>query len=104
MSLSPICIAPIPLQAFLFGGTGGGEIVLIFVVLLLLFGPRKLPEIARMLGKILSQLRNASNDFRDQVMKIEEEPDESSKAMDIDSDEVGESDQEDPEDDGREDG
>mgnify|MGYP001814794698 CR=1 FL=1 len=60
-------------QAFLFGGTGHGELILIFVVVLLLFGPRKLPEMARMIGRILSQLRNASNDFRDQVMHIEED-------------------------------
>ena len=60
-------------QAFLFGGTGGGELAVIFIVILLLFGPRKLPEMARMIGRILSQLRNASNDFRDQVMDIEED-------------------------------
>ncbi len=85
-----------PAQAFVFGGTGSGEIILIFVVLLLFFGPRKLPEIARMIGKVLSQLRSASNDFRDQVMKIEEEPD-APPVMDVESGEVEAAGQEDPE-------
>ena len=76
-------------QAFLFG-TGHGELIVVFVVVLLLFGPRKLPEMARMIGKILSQLRNASNDFREQVMHIEEDepaarPKSESKADSVDA-------------------
>ncbi len=95
--------SPAPFLAFLFGGTGSGEIILIFVVLLLLFGPRKLPEIARMIGRVLSQLRSASNDFRDQVMNIEEEPD-ASTTLDVESGEVEEAEREGPEGDRREDG
>jgi len=88
--------------AFLFGGTGGGEIGLIFVVLLLLFGPRKLPEVARMIGKILAQLRSASNDFKDQLMRIEEEePQQAPPPVDVDSNEVPEAEGEEPADDSR---
>jgi TatA/E family protein of Tat protein translocase len=60
--------------AFLTGGAvGPGELILVFVVVLLLFGPRRLPEVAKTLGKIVSEMRRASRDFQDQVMKIEEE-------------------------------
>ncbi len=34
---------------------------------LLLFGPKKLPEIARQVGKVLNQFRRASNEFRSQI-------------------------------------
>jgi len=42
----------------------------IFVIALLLFGPRKLPELARQLGKLMGEFRRASNDFR---MQMEDE-------------------------------
>jgi len=63
----------IPL-AFFDGSLGSGEVILIFVVILVLFGPRRLPEIARMIGKTLNELRRASQDFRDQVLLIEKSP------------------------------
>jgi len=59
---------------FLGGGPGGGEIILIFVVVLLMFGPKRLPQIARMIGKTLDELRRASQDFKDQIMSIDEPP------------------------------
>ena len=65
--------APAPI-AFLTGSPGPGELILLFVVILVLFGPRRLPEIARMIGKTLEDLRRASHDFRDQIMRIEEQP------------------------------
>ncbi len=48
----------------MFGSIGLPELVLIFVVALLLFGPRKLPEIGRTIGKALGEFRRASNDLR----------------------------------------
>jgi TatA/E family protein of Tat protein translocase len=48
----------------MFGSLGLPELVLIFVVALLLFGPRKLPEIGRTVGKALGEFRRASNDLR----------------------------------------
>jgi len=77
-------------SGFLFGGTGTGEIIIIFVVVLLLFGPRRLPEIARAIGKILSQIRNASNDFRSQIMKIEEDEPARHHAVDVQAEEIEE--------------
>lgn len=62
--------------AFLSGAPGHLEILLLFVLILILFGPRKLPDIARMIGRTISDLRSASQDFRDQVMSIDQEDDE----------------------------
>ncbi len=45
-------------------GLGGTEVLVLFVLALLLFGPRKLPEIGQMLGKTMSDLRRATMDFR----------------------------------------
>lgn len=60
--------------AFFTGAPGPGELILLFVVILVLFGPKRLPEIARMIGRTLDELRRASQDFRDQVMRIEKSP------------------------------
>jgi sec-independent protein translocase protein TatB len=45
-------------------GLGGTEVVVIFVLALLLFGPKKLPEIGRTFGKTLAEFRRATLDFR----------------------------------------
>lgn len=56
---------------FLSGSPGPLELLVIFAVVLVLFGPRKLPEIARSIGRMLHDLRKASDDFRSQVMAID---------------------------------
>ena len=57
-----------------FGASPGSvELLLVFAVALLLFGPRQLPKLARMIGKALEELRQVSQDFRDQIMSIEDE-------------------------------
>ena len=53
------------------------EVMLLFVLVLILFGPRKLPDVARMIGRAISDLRRASSDFRDQVMSINKDINES---------------------------
>jgi TatA/E family protein of Tat protein translocase len=40
------------------------ELVIIFVIALIIFGPRKLPELGRSLGKSLGEFRRASNELR----------------------------------------
>lgn len=46
------------------GPLGGQEIIVIFLVALLLFGPKKLPELGRMLGKALTEFRRAKNELK----------------------------------------
>jgi sec-independent protein translocase protein TatB len=43
------------------------ETIFLFFLALLVFGPKKLPEIARQAGKLLAELRRASNEFRSQI-------------------------------------
>ncbi len=57
-----------------FFGIGFGEILLILVVILIVMGPGKVPEIARTIGKTLRALKKASSDLTSQVTKeLEEE-------------------------------
>jgi len=46
------------------GPLGFPEVIVIFVIALLVFGPRKLPELGRSLGKGLSEFKRASNELR----------------------------------------
>ncbi|MFD2600506.1 Sec-independent protein translocase subunit TatA/TatB [Flavobacterium suzhouense] len=50
-------------------GIGGGEIFFIIIVVLMLFGSDKIPEIARGLGKGMQQLKNASNEIKSEIHK-----------------------------------
>lgn len=43
------------------------EMIFIFLLALLLFGPKKLPEIGRQIGKALAEFKRASNDFKSQL-------------------------------------
>jgi TatA/E family protein of Tat protein translocase len=51
----------------MFGTLGGPELFLIFVVALIIFGPRKLPEIGKSLGRMMGEFRKASNEFRSTI-------------------------------------
>ena len=46
------------------GNIGVPELIVIFIIALLVFGPRKLPELGRTLGKALAEFRRASADLR----------------------------------------
>ena len=53
-----------PVPAGSMFGLGGSEVIVIFVLALLVFGPRKLPEIGRTIGRTLAEFRKATHDFR----------------------------------------
>lgn len=48
----------------MFGTLGGPELILIFIVGLVVFGPRKLPDIGKSLGKMIGEFKRASADFQ----------------------------------------
>jgi sec-independent protein translocase protein TatA len=62
----------------MFGSIGMPELVIIFVIALIIFGPRKLPELGRSLGRSLSEFRRASNELRNSLeeeIRLEEQRD-----------------------------
>ncbi|MCB9016157.1 MAG: twin-arginine translocase TatA/TatE family subunit [Lentimicrobiaceae bacterium] len=61
----------------LFLDISGGELLIIFIAAFLIFGPKKMPEIARKLGRTMNELKKASNDitkeFREETNSIKNE-------------------------------
>lgn len=55
---------------------GGGELLLILIAILLLFGPSKLPELARSFGKGMAQIRRAQTEFQRNLNAISDEIEE----------------------------
>jgi sec-independent protein translocase protein TatA len=64
----------------MFENLGGAEVLLIFVVILILFGPRKIPELATSLGKGLRKFREAKEGLEDQFKTAIKEPVEALQA------------------------
>ena len=51
----------------MFGSLGVSELILIFAVILIVFGPRRLPEIGKTLGKALGEFRKATDDLKNTI-------------------------------------
>jgi TatA/E family protein of Tat protein translocase len=63
----------------MFGNIGPAELVLIFIIALLVFGPKKLPEIGRSVGKALREFKKTSEEIKGRI----EEEIEASEIKDI---------------------
>jgi TatA/E family protein of Tat protein translocase len=67
----------------MLGPIGMPELIIIFVIALIIFGPRKLPELGRSLGKSLAEFKRASNELKstlEEEIKIEEQQQRSTEA------------------------
>ena len=64
-------------------GVGLPEVTVILILALLIFGPKKLPELGKQLGKTLKSLKKASNEFQNEIDKVmnEEDKEESPKSI-----------------------
>jgi sec-independent protein translocase protein TatA len=67
----------------MFGSIGMPELIIILVIALIIFGPRKLPELGKSLGRSLNEFKKASTDLQntlEQEIKIEEQKENAAKA------------------------
>ena len=66
-------------------GVGLPEVTVILILALLIFGPKKLPELGKQLGKTLKSLKKASNEFQNEIDQVmnEEDKEKSPKSIEI---------------------
>ena len=67
---------------FIFESIGTSELILIGIVALIFLGPRKLPEMARKIGKIMAEFRGTANEFKE-TWQREVSFEEEAKAFDL---------------------
>jgi TatA/E family protein of Tat protein translocase len=70
----------------MFGSIGGTEVLIIVIIALVVFGPKRLPELGRTVGKGLREFRRASNDLK---RSLEDEialDDRAARQRDLDDD------------------
>jgi TatA/E family protein of Tat protein translocase len=67
----------------MFGSIGMPELIIILVIALIIFGPRKLPELGRSLGRSINEFKKASNELRstlEEEIRVEEQKDRTTAA------------------------
>jgi sec-independent protein translocase protein TatA len=63
----------LPSVAILGGSLGSGEVLVILLVALIVFGPHKLPALARTLGRLLNDIRRSAHEFTDELTRAANE-------------------------------
>lgn len=71
-------------------GIGMPELLLILGLALIVLGPKKLPELARALGKGLAEFRRATDELKDEFRNMEREIDDASAVDNLKNDQVAE--------------
>ena len=67
----------------MFGSIGMPELIIILVIALIIFGPRKLPELGRSLGKSINEFKKASNELRstlEEEIRVDEQREKATAA------------------------
>jgi len=77
-------------------GVGLPEVTVILILALLIFGPKKLPELGKQLGKTLKSLKKASNEFQNEIDQVMNEDDKEKSPKSIESNQTKEISQEKP--------
>ena len=75
-------------------GVGLPEVTVILILALLIFGPKKLPELGKQLGKTLKSLKKASNEFQNEIDQVMNDEDKEESPKSIESSQTNEIDQE----------
>ena len=71
-------------------GVGLPEVTVILILALLIFGPKKLPELGKQLGKTLKSLKKASNEFQNEIDQVMNEEDKEELPKSIESNQINE--------------
>jgi len=71
-------------------GVGLPEVTIILILALLIFGPKKLPELGKQLGKTLKSLKKASNEFQNEINDVMNEGDKEESPKSIESFQINE--------------
>ena len=72
------------------------EVTVILILALLIFGPKKLPELGKQLGKTLKSLKKASNEFQNEINQVINEEDKEELPKSLESNQTNEINQEKP--------
>jgi TatA/E family protein of Tat protein translocase len=71
----------------MFGSIGMPELIIILVIALIIFGPRKLPELGKSLGRSLNEFKRASTDLQntlEQEIRLEEQKEKQARDKEAD--------------------
>lgn len=60
---------------------GGGELIFIILAILVLFGPKKIPEFAKMIKKGITEVKRAQNSFTEQITEVTSEVSNQAKVI-----------------------
>src|SRR5512145_3228680 len=78
----PVSILMVKGAPAMFGSIGMPELIIILVIALIIFGPRKLPELGKSLGRSLNEFKRASTDLQntlEQEIRLEEQKETAAK-------------------------